>query len=226
MNSDKVNQQPSDASGEFQTTLLATNVHFPTLVFRQEILDAHEMNASMLQFILTEREADTAGLQISNVTALGGWHSRKSLHKEAVFKPLVDAIGTAAESIACRLDYDPELSLSLDQMWAVANPPGAFNKEHLHPHSLWSGVYYVQVPDNPGRLLFGDPRPGNIMFSAQHRPGVEKPDEAKLAIAYEPLEGHLTVFPGFLPHSVEPNLSGRTGDAALRVAISFNLAQH
>lgn len=228
MNGNTPNVQPTEpqASGKLQTTALAADMLFPSFVFRQEISGSRELNVSLLQFILAERSADRFGLQNSNIAALGGWHSRNSLHKNVAFEPLVTAICTAAEIIASRLDYDPKLKFSLDQMWAVVNPPGAFNSEHLHPHSLWSGVYYVQVPDQPGRLRFSDPRAGNIMFCAQHRRGTEKPDEAKLAIAYEPSEGQILLFPGYLPHSVEPNQSRIDGEAALRVAIGFNLAQH
>jgi len=220
--------QPSEnhTSGEVQTTNLAMDTHFPSLIFRQEIVEPPGLNASLLQFVLGERAADSVGLQLSNVAALGGWHSRTNLHKEAIFKPLVETISIAAETVAHKLDYHPSFKLSLDQMWAVVNPPGAFNRAHLHPHSLWSGVYYVQLPDNAGRLLFDDPRPGNVMFCAQSRPAATTPPESSLSIAYEPRVGHLILFPGFLQHSVEPNQSTGSGDASLRVAIAFNLAQH
>ncbi len=201
------------------------DAHFPSFVCRHQFANSASLNPALLRYILAERANDGAGLQASNVAALGGWRSRNSLHKEEVFAPLVDAIHSVAETIASNLDYHPGAKLKIDQMWAMANPPGAFNRNHQHPHSLWSGVYYVQVPDNAGALVFSDPRPGNVMFCAQHRPGAVPPPEASLTIEYEPVEGTLMMFPGFLAHSVEPNLSEKAGDAALRIAISFNLTQ-
>jgi uncharacterized protein (TIGR02466 family) len=219
-------QQETQKSSEMQSAAPTADMLFPSLVFHYQVPGSRAMNATFLRFILEERLADPTGLQLSNVGVLGGWHSRNSLYREPVFKPLVDAIATVAQTIARRLDYDPKLKFTLDQMWAVVNPPGAYNNEHLHPHALWSGAYYVQVPENAGRLRFVDPRPGNVMLCAQHRQGAEQPEEAKLAIAHEPLEGNLVMFPGYLPHLVEPNLSRLDGEAGLRIAISFNLAQH
>ncbi|MEA1051740.1 TIGR02466 family protein [Lamprobacter modestohalophilus] len=211
---------------ELQSTTLAQDPLFPSLVFRQEILGGNEFNHSLLRFILNERATDSTGVQNSNVAALGGWHSRRNLQNEAVLQPLVTTISNAAETIGDRLAYHPRAKVRLDQMWAIVNPPGAYNSEHLHPHALWSGVYYVQAPADSGDLKFSDPRPGNVMFCAQHHPAKAKPSEARLSITYQPMARHLILFPGFLPHSVNVNQSAKSGHEALRIAISFNLTQH
>ena len=36
----------------------------------------------------------------------------------------------------------------------------SYNKTHTHPNSMWSGVYYIKVPKNSGKLFLEDPRPG------------------------------------------------------------------
>ena len=38
------------------------------------------------------------------------------------------------------------------------NYPGGFNRPHLHPNSLFSGVYYIKAPKNSGNIIFYDPR--------------------------------------------------------------------
>jgi uncharacterized protein (TIGR02466 family) len=43
-------------------------------------------------------------------------------------------------------------------MWANINPPGGFNRAHIHPNSLWSGVYYVKTPKNCGHLKVRRPK--------------------------------------------------------------------
>ena len=44
-------------------------------------------------------------------------------------------------------------------------------------------------------------------------------------VYFEPVEGRLILFPAWLSHEVEPNLSDAEGDAAVRISISFNLFQ-
>ena len=62
-------------------------------------------------------------------------------------------------------DYGMIDKPGLGNMWANINYPGSYNKQHIHPNSQWSGVYYVKVPKNSGRLFVEDPRPGpNIML--------------------------------------------------------------
>ena len=36
------------------------------------------------------------------------------------------------------------LNLFLGNMWANVNPPGGYNRAHIHPNCTWSGVYYVK----------------------------------------------------------------------------------
>ena len=50
--------------------------------------------------------------------------------------------------------------LGLGNMWANINPTYSYNKTHTHPNSMWSGVYYIKVPKNSGKLFLEDPRPG------------------------------------------------------------------
>ena len=50
-------------------------------------------------------------------------------------------------------DYGMEPKPGLGNMWANINYPGSYNKQHMHPNSQWSGVYYVKVPKNSGSYL-------------------------------------------------------------------------
>jgi uncharacterized protein (TIGR02466 family) len=61
-------------------------------------------------------------------------------------------------------------------MWANINPPGGFNRTHIHPNSLWSGVYYVKTPKNCGHLKLEDPRSVSLMTRPRQVPG-EQPSK-------------------------------------------------
>ena len=45
-------------------------------------------------------------------------------------------------------------------MWANINPPEGMNKPHVHPNSLFSGVYYVKSQLQLWSFKNNDPRPG------------------------------------------------------------------
>ena len=60
----------------------------------------------------------------------------------------------------CNKDYGITGKLGLGNMWANINPTYSYNKTHTHPNSMWSGVYYIKVPKNSGKLFLEDPRPG------------------------------------------------------------------
>jgi hypothetical protein len=44
-------------------------------------------------------------------------------------------------------------------------------------------------------------------------------------VHYQPIAGRLIVFPAWLPHAVQPNLTEEEGLAADRISISFNFYQ-
>ena len=105
-------------------------------------------------------------------------------------------------------------------MWANINYQGGYNKPHIHPNSLFSGVYYVKTPKNSGKLVCNDPRPGvqlNMPIRKEGRPPKHLWRECHL----EPVEGRIIIFPFYLWHSVEPNQSND-----IRISVSFNFIQH
>lgn len=106
-------------------------------------------------------------------------------------------------------------------------------KQHVHPMSSWSGVYYVSVPPAEGGcLVLSDPRPGAMMVTmGQHD---EQFSESRQVC---PTAGLLVLFPAWVPHSVTPleadgavnatcdadGSSRASPGAAGRIAVAFNV---
>ena len=213
----------SDRAGNIGT--LRREEYFPTLLYLRDVADADTLNLALADAIRAERAADSQGIERSNVPALGGWHSRNGLHRDPAFASLAERIQATATEIAENLDYDPDWPLAVQDMWAIVNPPGSFNTSHVHPNCLWSGVYYVQVPEGAGRISFTDPRHANVMLRAVPRQGAERQPETWTEVLHEPLAGRIIVFPAWLYHAVEANTHPGTGAAAERIIVSFNLHQ-
>lgn len=203
------------------------NQYFPTQVFSYQLKDdmAQATNRHLLDAIYGERTRDSDGIQRSNFRALGGWHSHNNLHKEETYKPLVDLIGAACASIDEKNGYHKGYRMKIGTMWSIVNPPGSSNRAHIHPGCLWSGVYYVQTPENGGNIEFIDPRTQNLVNPPRFQANKKRPRSCWSKVNFTPKAGKLLIFPSWLYHSVAPNLSTEKGAAGERVIISFNLNQ-
>ncbi|KQW83625.1 TIGR02466 family protein [Brevundimonas sp. Root1279] len=160
-------------------------------------------------------------------TNVGGWHSSYDMIAWGgpPAKQLADlAIGMARQASAFG-EGTPEDYVWTAQMWANISGPGASNKEHVHPGSLWAAVFYVDLgADTPGEdvgglLHFEDPR--HPLPSMRHpdfhlRDATGKPYNGAQAI--KPSVGDLVLFPSWLKHGVTPY----TGSGE-RVSIAMNL---
>ena len=106
-------------------------------------------------------------------------------------------------------------TVKISSMWAIINIGGASNSRHHHGNSDISAAYYVRAPKNWGEIVFYDPRPAPVYS----HPLSTKPNSLNAMVnAVNPVEGGLVLFPSYLDHSVNPNLSKEE-----RIVISFNL---
>jgi uncharacterized protein (TIGR02466 family) len=107
----------------------------------------------------------------------------------------------------------------LGNMWANVNYPGGYNRPHLHPNSLFSGVYWIKTPVKSGHLMLYEPRGGAQVVMPNRKEG-PLPSQLWREIQYEPVAGRIIMFPSWLWHEVKPNESNDT-----RISVSFNFLQ-
>jgi hypothetical protein len=114
-------------------------------------------------------------------------------------------------AVECNLSNDFTVSARQNPMM-----PGNNNSPHHHPECMLAVVYYVKVPENSGDILLHDPR-GSILW---------RDPQARTDVTWEsyrpyhkitPVPGMLLIFPGYVVHSVESNLST---EMRLSIAIS------
>ena len=191
---------------------------FPTPIYLKMVENPQKMNDYLFPLIKAWSKKDKSEKK-TNVG--GGWHSPTDMDKKKEYKPLTDELFTMQHAIF--KDYGMEPKPGLGNMWANINYPGSYNLQHLHSNSQWSGVYYVKVPENSGRLFVEDPRPGaNIMMPRRVK---EIPKALRRIVAYPPREGQMIMFPAWLSHGVEMNESKEKGEKGWRISISFNFIQ-
>jgi len=103
------------------------------------------------------------------------------------------------------------------EYWYNINYPNSYNIAHNHIGSMLSGVFYIKVPKNSGNIYF--------MRSEQESNELSRYIDPNNTTHYthcrywlEAFEGKLILFPSYLSHYVEQNLSDDE-----RISLSFNL---
>lgn len=204
---------------------LVKRTYFPTHIFQVDVPEPEKLNADLLESVYSERERDQKGIARSNFPDLGGWHSHNNLHKKDDYAELVSIIGKTTASLSDSLGYAEDRKIKIGTMWSIINPKGSSNRAHVHPGCLWSGVYYIQAPENAGSIEFIDPRTVHLMNQAKFQPNTKRAKENWTKVRFKPTPGRLLIFPSWLYHAVDPNMSKAEGNLSNRVIISFNLNQ-
>jgi uncharacterized protein (TIGR02466 family) len=199
--------------------------YFPTLVFQIDVPNAEELNSKLLDAVYAEKERDQKGIERSNISSLGGWHSHNDLHKAPEFAELTKLIDAASVKISADQGYNEKYTIKATTMWAIINPPGSANRAHVHPGCIWSGVYYIQAPRGAGNIEFIEPRTAHLMNQPRYKPNTKRAKENWTKVRFEPVPGRMIIFPAWLYHAVDNNTSQEVGQKAHRVIISFNLNQ-
>ena len=192
---------------------MITEYHFPTQIYIKDIPNAISLNQYLEQKILQWSQQDKG---VSKTNA-GGWHSATDMNEKEEYNVLTKELFAMQDEIFAK----EKLTLKpvLGNMWANINYPGNFNRPHIHPNALFSGVYWVKAPVQSGNFMVYDPRPG-VQMSMPNRKEGKLPSELWREVHYEPKAGTAIMFPAWLWHEVKPNESNDT-----RISVSFNFLQ-
>ncbi len=144
-----------------------------------------------------------------------GWNSEKNIFKNQHFDSLKQV------SVQCFIHCFKEMGVEVDESdfdlsaWVNMTYPGGYNVQHGHPRAYLSGCFYLDTPENSGRISFADPRPGAV-----YAPLEMAGKMSSNAIKTQPQAGQLIIFPSWLEHSVEMNTSSEN-----RVSIAMNVVK-
>ena len=190
------------------------NLFFPTPVWALQLDNYKSINEQMYEFIKTSQTNDQKGISKSNIR---GWHSKDFNMQENEPKNFIKFILPAIEQVITDMNWEKQKqSININNMWAIINTGGSANLRHQHGNSTISGAYYVRAPKNSGDIVFYDPRPAPVYTY----PKALNPNLLNAQVnGISPKEGALVLFPSYLDHSVNENLSNEE-----RIVISFNIS--
>ena len=195
-----------------------THVFFPTLIRVCEYPNFAREKTRMLEAAYQIRDADERGREKSQTDYTLGYTSyftETNLKEVAAFKGLAAFLQDKAVEFAQAMRYDLSSSrVLLSKFWININPKHSFHPEHIHAHTLFSGVFYLSATPDSGSITFKDPREVRLMVTP---PTSETTLENTETVSLPPTEGNALLFPAWLTHSVQQNPTNRD-----RVSLAYN----
>ena len=190
------------------------HLFFSTPVWIDQINNFEIINSELKNYIYQEKEKNPNGVKKSNVN---GWHSEGFDLKNENLKNFINEISNNIGSAVKDMGWDLETQLvRITNMWAIINKDRAFNEKHHHGNSALSAAYYVKAEKNAGDIIFFDPRQANVF----HHPTSVKANSLNCQVqSVTPKAGTLVLFPSYLEHKVNENLSKEE-----RIVVSFNIS--
>lgn len=188
---------------------------FPSVIFYQDYELEPELRASVLMAI-EERTAALVERTGGRVTAS---EASNDLHLDPRIAKLFGVFGPALKDFLFNeLGIDTQgTEFYIGRCWPVIQDDGEFvGGAHMHNGAVFSGVFYLQVPEGAGPLQFGKP----------YRSSYDGFDKAKhnslnyLTTEYPAIANRLIVFSSDLVHQ---RLSNMIGSEGRRIAIAFDL---
>jgi uncharacterized protein (TIGR02466 family) len=186
---------------------------FSTPTWDSQLPEFDQHRPQFLEAVHEFQAANPGGIHRNNIG--GGYQSPMNLTTESRLGPLFEYVC----QMAMKANFDMQFvdcDVYLTAAWAnINNTRSAANYDHVH-QDTYSGVFYLQVPERSGRLVITNPGINPLWQGAMLADRKNKFNADRLRI--EPVEGHIFLWPSFLPHGVEPN----DHDDA-RISISFNV---
>ena len=192
---------------------LKAHVWFPTLIWQADLPDdeLHKLSG-IREYVLNIKEKEPDGVKKTNY---GGWQSKTFTQFPKEFKHISDKLEETIEMCRQQTLTDSCVDkLKLQSFWCNVNSYGDYNTLHNHRGSIFSGVFYVDVPDeNMGSINFQ--RSDDIQYFLPPLKTYNNFSGEKAT--YKPQTGRVLIFPSWLRHSVDGCRSEQQ-----RISIAFN----
>lgn len=191
---------------------------FVTKLYRAEVAGID--NASLLKSCRAIASADKAGQRWCRENNYQGYTSYSSLNdlpkRDPNFAALKQALDKHAMAFARELHLDlGGRRVKLDSIWINVLDPGGVHTSHIHPQSVLSGTYYVDLPPGASALKLEDPRHASMM-SAPPR-AEDAPESERTFVYVQPAAGETLMWESFIRHEVPMNTAKKA-----RVSVSYN----
>lgn len=193
---------------------------FPSFIYRGRLSGAAGLNREFAREIAQLEKMDHYGREWSRTHYQGGYSSYSSMANLHMTSPnfgeLKERLQPHVQKFIKALNWDMRgRKLRMTTCWANAMGQGTHHTLHLHPMSVISGVYYVNLPPGSSPFKIEDPRMGFLMAAPPRKPSA--PANQKNYLEIQPKPGEFILFESWMRHEVPPH-RGKLP----RLSISFN----
>ncbi|NEX94103.1 TIGR02466 family protein [Caulobacter sp. 17J65-9] len=193
---------------------------FVTEVYRAAAAPDPAFLAELEEACFGIAEEDRAGRAWCREHGYRGYTSYASLDdlpmRASVFDELKRKLDKHVASFAQALELDlGGRRLKLDSLWINILKPGGAHSGHIHPHSVVSGTFYVNVPEGASALKLEDPRLAMMMAAPTRR--ADAALQRRPFVYLQPAAGDVILWESWLRHEVPANAAKQE-----RISVSFN----
>jgi uncharacterized protein (TIGR02466 family) len=188
----------------------------PTCIWTFKVPGHELLNQRLLALIENEKRKSPDSRECEGRQM---WQSQRSVGADPPVKKVLETIFRMATDAAEFLRWDVAGRTPVCTVcWANVHPKGSYHTRHIHPASVqFSGVYYIQAPENCGDIVFHDLSRFLGLWDAAPEL-LESTYQNANSFPVTPEAGLCVLFPGYLMHEVEANRSERD-----RIGLAFNL---
>ena len=142
-----------------------------------------------------------------------GFHSQDLNKDNKIVNDFINEINTCLEK--AKNVFGLNKDLVVDNIWVNINRYKDYNKLHNHPLSIISSVFYIKTNKDAGNIYFLNNNEIDTFIDNKHISQYN--DYNCQSVSFEIEENVLLLFPSWLKHYVNPNLSNQD-----RISLSFN----
>lgn len=183
---------------------------FPVAIYHEDNLFSSEQNNLWNKKIIKLAKQGLSSPKWHGNTITS--HLKYELYTDADFKHLFEIITDRIHSFARQ--HNSLEKYTCNHAWFNLNKKNTFQEFHCHDGSIFSGVYYIDVPDRSGGIIFDDPKNPDML---PVKNVMEKNDLTYVNCRYDAIPGRLIIFRSYLRHCVEVGYN-----TVPRISISFN----
>jgi len=194
---------------------------FPSLVLQDKVQSpSSKLHRELLQESYKFREIDKLGQAWSKKNYPGGYTSYGSLATMYDISPTFNELRLKIDKVVHQYIRDLDMDvkpkdIQMCSLWINIMPAKVTHTMHIHPLSVISGSFYVQVPKGTSCFKLEDPRLVGFMASPPRRAKAKKDNQRFIELS--PKAGEVVLFESWLRHEVPANPIAKD-----RVSISFN----
>lgn len=195
---------------------------FVSAIYRKplSITNKVRFNKELVEECYNLQRIDDEGQKWSSRNYLGGYTSYSSysnMHTwSSSFAMLEKKITPHVYRFLEAQGYDTKgKQICMSTFWINIMGHQTTHSWHIHPRSVVSGTYYVQIPKDGVGIKFEDPRMNFMMNCLPKK--AKLPAELENFVSVKPREGDIVLFESWMRHEVPPNPSQMD-----RISVSFN----